>query len=231
MEMRVIGAPRAGTNLLKYLVETNSDVRCYFNLGWWKHAIVPPYMNPHQTPADQTPTVIMCRDPIRHLVSLYRFSQKGRTAIRGAPTFDAFISSPIYMVPPEQLVQYAYSSPIEYLYQFYYAALKWANEEKLIISLEDLQKDPNLALRALTRLFPNAEISPHNVDTPELYLGRNGDSHVTEAWGYDTQYSLTDENSAAETIVGGLTQDQRSEMLPSHLHSVFAEIEACRFAG
>lgn len=199
-QIRVIGTPRSGTNLFKYLVESSTDYVCRFNAGWWKHAIIPPLMAPGETVSDELATVVMFREPARQIASFFNFAAKGRTAISGAGTFDEFIASHIFMATPDGQHRYTFLTPLDYWSQFYYAALEWRHPNKIYIELSDLQAEPALAAAAMRQMFPGQRFGLVP-SLPEQYLGRNGDAPISEVWGFEADTTLQKERDAGELLL------------------------------
>jgi hypothetical protein len=230
-EIRVIGTPRSGTNLIKYLVESSTDCVCRFNVGWWKHSIIPPLMTLGGTTVpDDLPTVIMFREPSRQVVSFYNFAAKGRTAISGASSFETFIASPIVMTTPGEANRYTFRTPIDYWSQFYYAALEWRHPNKIFIELSDLQAEPDLTLAAMREIFPDRSFASM-ASLPEQYLGRNGDAPISEAWGYETDTTLQREAEAAEALLASATGDQCSHLAPPFALELYDRLQARKLRG
>src|ERR1700722_3695001 len=132
--IRVIGPPRSGTNLIKYLIEKHTDLSCWFNYGWWKHAIIPPLMQHDSTVADATPTIIPFRDPVTQMASFYKAARQGRTVLSGGKDLQSFLRSSIEMSTNEDY-KYLYSSPVDYWTQFYFSALNWKMNNRFFFVL------------------------------------------------------------------------------------------------
>lgn len=227
-EVRVIGAPRSGTNVARYLIEANADVKCFFNHGWWKHAIIPPLMSQRQMINDKIPTIIMFREPVRQIVSFYKFARKGRTAMSGADDFRTFISSPVRMTP-DRSIEYQFSSPIEYWNQFYYAALSWKTGKKLFIALEDLQENPRMIAAVLAKFFPETRYVVNQL-IPDEYFGRNPDRHFSEGWEYETDTTLDRENQQADLLRSSLSPAEVAAILSTHTTALYECLRAKRFS-
>ena len=195
--LRIIGVPRSGTNLAKYLIEMSTDAPCAFNIGWWKHLIIPSLMNP---PMAASPTIIMFREPVRQLASFFTFASKGRSAITGEESFDDFLRSPISMRPPNLTITYTFSSPTAYWLQYYQAALSWSEARKHFVDLGDLRQNPSLISLILDRLKV-AHTSSSEPKLPDAYLGRHGDEHMSTALTWEADMSVADQNLAAERAI------------------------------
>jgi hypothetical protein len=226
--VRVIGAPRSGTNLVKYLMEANTDFRCVFNLGWWKHAVVPPLFDYHEPQADNTPTVIMFRHPVSQILSFFRFSEKGRSAIYGAGSLAEFIRSPVFMDPPG-VFSYRFATPVAYWEQYYYAALRWQRPGKFFLSLEAIKARPMVLLDLLRTLDPHCGL-PETVSLPDQYLGRNVDTHVAEASPFEAGTTLEREDADAEALARTLDPSDWQSIMTDQVRSLYAELEESNFS-
>jgi hypothetical protein len=225
-KVRVIGVPRSGTNLVKYLIETNTDIRCYFNKGWWKHAIIPPLMTQLESIIDEIPTLIMFREPLRQIASFYKFARKGRGAISGSSDFRTFIASPIRMIAARDF-KYYYGSPVEYWTQYYYAAIEWGSKQKFYVDLEELQVSPSIIGDIVAEIFPQAR-ETINAALPDRYLGRNRDIHVSEAWSYETDTTLDQENQQAALLVQQLSPDDYDKVLNVKVRELYEQLRRDR---
>lgn len=200
-KIRVIGVPRSGTNLAKYLLESHTDFRCYFNDGWWKHAVIPALYEGREPKLDPTPTVVMFRDPVAQMIAFFRFSEKGRRAIYGDATGNGlgyFLRSPVHTDAPRGF-RYRFPTPIAYWEQFYWAALQWEAPAKFFVSLDALKQDPSLLMRLARRLNPRLE-AVANLQLPGKYLGRNGDVHVSEGFVFEENTSREIEDAEAQAL-------------------------------
>ncbi len=209
-EIRIIGVPRSGTNLARFIIETQSDIAGVFNKVWWKHAIVPPLMAGPATIIDQTPTLVMFReDPIDQLVSLFNFASKGRTAVSGASELNAFIRSPIIMMPGVDENRLRFSSPVEYLWQYYWRILDWPKPDKVLLSIESLLRDPAAVTQACRFLCPDAQIHIQR-GAPDGYLGRNTDSTPESRLSFEAGTTLAEENARKEALTQSIEPGVRA---------------------
>jgi hypothetical protein len=201
--IRVIGVPRSGTNLLKFMIETHSKINCFFNVHWWKHAVIPPLMMKNSDIMDDIPTVVMFRNPVAQIVSFYNFSIKGRTAMRGEKDLSAFVESPIFMKPPNESIEYRYSSPVEYWIQYYYSALsviKTGRRNYIFLSLEAINRDPGIISNVVRNFYPEAECGA--IDRlPSAYMGRNGDTHVSDRFSFEQGMSIETEKNVVSSLL------------------------------
>lgn len=206
-KLRVIGVPRSGTNLAKYLIESHTKVRCYFNYGWWKHAPIPPLIQANEPLLKNEPTIIMFREPVRQIAAFFKLSRGGSAAITGANDIESFVASPIIMKPWEMDMRYHFATPIEYWIQFYYSALEWPNCNKVFIELSELQARPDIIRSALASAFPESRFEFEAV-LPDDYIGRNGDAHVSEVWKFETGKDAKKEIAETENLVTVLPESQ-----------------------
>jgi len=220
--VRVIGPPRSGTNLVKYLIETHTDLTCWFNRGWWKHAIIPPLMQQTASIAAVTPTIIVFRDPIMQMASFYKFSRQGRTELSGASDLQSFLRSPIEMISNEDH-RYIFSSPIDYWVQFYYSVLNWNMNKKYYVDLEKLKTNPQALRDMLYRLFNSEGLSWPPFETPNNYLGPNPDQHVSKGLAYENT-TLTEEEQANQAILANFSAEDRALVLTERVISIHADL-------
>lgn len=206
--MRVVGPPRSGTNLVKFLVEVNTPIKCHFNSGWWKHALISPASEGGEDRGVELPTVIMFREPVSQILSFFKLSQLGGKALRGADSLPEFISRPVYTRHADDLVEYRYSSPIDYLIQYYHAALSWSFHAKAYVDLAELRYDPSLLGGFLSSHFGEAA-SHCAFALPGRYLARNPD--VDFALGVEYQPDTTVE--VQDEILARLRMQLSASML------------------
>lgn len=222
--VRVIGVPRSGTNLVKYLLETHTSLRCLFNHGWWKHAVIPALFADGQPVRDGTPTIVLFREPLDQMQAFFRFSEKGRAAIYGDTPLPAFLRGPVRTDPPEGM-SYWYPSPVAYWEQYYEAALRWDAPGRHFLSLESLQADPGVLRRLAERIAPGCA-GDAAFALPAGYVGRNGDAHVAEGFGFEPGTSLAREQAEAEATRAGFDAADRAHVLTEHVRALHAELQA-----
>lgn len=228
--IRVIGVPRSGTNLLKFMIETHSKINCLFNVYWWKHAIVPPLMLKNDIIADDIPTVVMFRNPVEQIVSFYNFSIKGRTAMRGEKDLNAFVRSPIFMKPPHEAIEYRYSSPVEYWTQYYYSALSavtMGQRNYLFLSLEAVNRDPRIISHVVKTFYPEAECEATD-RLPSAYMGRNGDRLVSEGFSFEKATSVEKEKNAISSLLRAISPPTE-DYIRSLTMALYAQASATEF--
>ena len=222
--VRVIGVPRSGTNLVKYLLETHTSLRCRFNHGWWKHAVVPALFADGQPLRDDTPTIVLFREPLDQMQAFFRFSEKGRAAIYGDTPLPAFLRGAVRTDPPEGM-SYWYPSPVAYWEQFYEAALRWDAPAKYFLSLESFQQEPGVLARLAERIAPRC-VAQAAFELPGAYVGRNGDAHVAEGFGFEPGTTVAREQAEAEAARAGFDAADRALVLTDHVRALHAELLA-----
>lgn len=218
--VRVIGVPRSGTNLAKYLLETHTTLRCVFNHGWWKHAVIPPLFAAGEPLPDATPTLVLFREPVAQMLAFFRFSEKGRAAIYGDSPLDAFLRQPVRTDPPGGY-SYRFASPMAYWQQFYDAALRWDTGTRFFVSLEAVQARPGLLLD-IARAIDADCVRNEEIALPEAYLGRNGDAHVSQGFGFESDRATEDAEAAAVAV--GCTDADRALILGDGVRQLYAEL-------
>ncbi|HTI49872.1 MAG TPA: hypothetical protein VL475_02935, partial [Planctomycetaceae bacterium] len=73
--VRVMGTPRSGTNLAKYLLERYLGVQIVFDQGFWKHGIFPALMSGREVDHGGLPIVVMSKDPVTQILSWFRLAR------------------------------------------------------------------------------------------------------------------------------------------------------------
>jgi len=203
--MRVVGPPRSGTNLVKFLVELNTPIKCRFDIGWWKHALISPRPSDVNGRRPELPTVIMFREPVAQLVALFRLPRQQARAFRGADSMERFAETPVVMQHPDLLIDYRFPSPVEYLVQYYHAALSWDFPGKVFIDLADLRSSPATLSPFLQSCFGGQGMGQLTV-LPAGYLGRNPDTDFTTGVRYEEGTTVEAEE--------GVARKARAELLP-----------------
>jgi hypothetical protein len=225
--VRVIGVPRSGTNLAKYLLETHTTLRCVFNHGWWKHAVIPPLFASGEPLPDTTPTIVLFREPVAQMLAFFRFSEKGRSAIYGDSPLDAFLRHPVRTDPPGGY-SYRFASPMAYWEQFYDAALRWDTGTRFFVSLEAVQARPALLLDIARAIDPNC-VRDEEIALPEAYLGRNGDAHVSQSFGFEGDRAT--EEADAAVVAAGCSGADRELILGETVRQLYEELLQASFSG
>ena len=218
-DLRIIGVPRSGTNITKYLIETHTSCHCCFDNGWWKHGIIP------LNRKNDLPTVILFRNPYQQLVSFYRFSLKGRIAIRGDRDLHKFMSSPVIMYDPRSKMQISFPTPYAYWLDYYDAALNWRNADKVLVLLDDLQAAPATVVKVAEMLCPRKAVFNIEPRLPNQYMGRNrGDEHISEKWNFDTEFSLNYEIAETNKMVEALNFSRNLSHVAKRLDDVYRRL-------
>ncbi len=223
IDLRIIGVPRSGTNFIKFLLETGAGLRCSFNVNWWKHAVIPPLMNGSHAQIETIPTIILHREPVKQMVSFYRFSCKGRTAITGNHTnFSLFLRSPIIMKPNSQLELW-FPSPVAYWIQFYAAALSWS-ASRIFVDSDAAQSSTAIIEQNICRLIERKITI--NADNPNLcrYMGRNPDVPVGPDWSFEDNTTLENEDHATAMALGAITDNDRRFILNAEVQALRAKL-------
>ncbi|MCB2064222.1 MAG: hypothetical protein KDE25_12380 [Novosphingobium sp.] len=199
-DVRIVGVPRSGTNYCKFLIESNSDLDSAFNLGWWKHAVIPPIMNMEGPVTNDTPTLVLYREPVEQMISFYKFAAQGRTAIMTTATdFSGFLRSPIVMQPHPGM-EYWFPDPISYWLQFYYAALAWRGP-KALLDLGALRSHPDLAFNWLKANVPRTFRFALERAHTDQYIGRNSDRQTGSNLVFEQNTSFEDEQAKNAKLI------------------------------
>lgn len=226
--MRVIGPPRSGTNYFKYIIDNNTTLEARFNVGWWKHAVVPPLMNDGAKVGDTVFSAIMVRDLVDQVVSLWIFCQKGRTAISSSATeFSAFLRDPIQMQPYKGC-SYYFDSPLSYLAQFYWAA-SGHHGRKMFFDLKAVTSNPQLIFDALagTQRFAGLD-APERMAVPEGYLGRNPDRRLSGETVFEPEANRSEEKTIHDAFIDSLSAEDVEHMRMSPAQRILGDIPVIR---
>jgi hypothetical protein len=184
-------------------------MECGFNVGWWKHAIIPPLMQRNECSVDDIPTIVMFREPARQIVSFYKFAMKGRSpSIGGEKGFENFIRNPIYMKPFNHCVSYVFPKPLDYWIQFYWAAVQWDRPSLCFLELETLRKDTDVLAKSIASIQPGFSAGG-DFALPKGYLGRNSDSHFMKGHVYEQGVTLEDSETEARAVIEQIREDDR----------------------
>jgi hypothetical protein len=170
--VRVIGVPRSGTNLAKYLIENHTNLTCRFNCGWWKHHPVP---RASHDGIHKTPTLVLFREPREQMASFLKFIDKRPASMQSHGLAPYFLSEPLVLRDPDSGKTYSFANPIKYWQSFYLSAIPWLSSNWVLVPLKILQTHPESILEALKTVSPDfCLLSPPQ--RPTAYLARNSDS-------------------------------------------------------
>ncbi len=220
--VRVIGPPRSGTNLIKYMIETHTDLSCWFNHGWWKHAVIPPLMHQGAAVSDSTPTIVLFREPVMQMASFYKAARQGRIVLSGGKDLKSFLRSPIEMSMNGDY-KYTYASPVEYWCQFYFAALNWKANNRYFVDLDKLLADPKKMRDVLYRIFNFRGSTWLPFETPREYIGLNSDQHISRGLVYEDT-TIDEEDKLRRAIVDELEPADLALVLSDRVAGVYAEL-------
>ena len=167
-EIIVVGAFRSGTNLMKWLLESNFHVQCSFNRWWWKHCLPPTLVAPGQHLRPAAPLLIMVKEPVRHNVSLFSHWKRTRPGLLGEQDFSQFIRSELIVHDNSyggKGPKYLFPTPTDYWNAFYFSYTHWddiapASELVRLDQLESQAADILRRVAAKFSLQPRATFSP-----------------------------------------------------------------------
>lgn len=178
--IRVMGTPRSGTNLVKYLVERYLGMPVVFDQGFWKHGVFPALMNGRDMQYGELPIVAISKDPVTQLLSWYRLA-RNNGLFRQKKTFRSFLEEPFEIrqdfTAPRRM-EYRFRNPCDYWNQFYFAmnALRRAGAPVHFVCYEQLVLDPTLSLNAVSRfLDPSSPFEGTTVAIPRQVLSAGND--------------------------------------------------------
>lgn len=195
--VRVMGTPRSGTNLAKYLIERYLRVPVVFDQGFWKHGIFPALMNGRELQYGELPIVVISRDPVTQILSWYRLARND-TIFRPNGSLSSFLSTPLEVrqdfTEPRRM-EYRFRTPSDYWNQFYFAmdALGRSGVPVHFVRYENLVSSPALLLHMISHFLGRSPpFDIHNdVEMPSHALGAGNDldpvgSPATDQRPFDT---------------------------------------------
>ena len=180
VRVRVMGTPRSGTNLAKYLIERYLKVPVVFDQGFWKHGIFPALMDGREMPYGELPIVVVSKDPVSQLLSWYR-QARNDTLFKPSRNLAAFLSQPFEVrqdfTEPRKM-EYRFRTPADYWNQFYFAmdALRRTGVPVYFMRYEELVSAPAYCLNSLSGFLDLAPFdSGVAVTIPEQKLSAGND--------------------------------------------------------
>jgi len=157
VRVRIMGTPRSGTNLAKYLVERYLKIPVVFDEGFWKHGVFPALMNGRDIQYGGLPIVVTSKDPVTQLLSWFRLARND-TIFEPNGNLGSFISKPFAVrqdfTEPRRM-EYRFRSPSDYWNQFYFAldALRRAGAPVHFVCYEQLVSSPALSLHMISHFL------------------------------------------------------------------------------
>jgi len=148
--VRVMGTPRSGTNLAKYLLERYLGVQIVFDQGFWKHGIFPALMSGREVDHGGLPIVVMSKDPVTQILSWFRLARND-TIFKPNGNLGSFLEQPFEVrqdfTEPKRM-EYRFRSPADYWNQFYFAmdALRRTGAPVHFVAYEQLVAAPATSL-------------------------------------------------------------------------------------
>ncbi|WP_027062031.1 sulfotransferase family protein [Mesorhizobium loti] len=155
--VRVMGTPRSGTNLAKYLLERYLGVPVVFDHGFWKHGIFPALMNGRDIDHGGMPIVVLSKDPVSQILSWFRLARND-TIFKPNGNLGSFLKQPFDVrqdfTAPKRM-EYRFHSPADYWNQFYFAmdALHRSGAPVHFVRYEALVSEPALSLHMLSHFL------------------------------------------------------------------------------
>ncbi|MGX8012021.1 hypothetical protein ACVDG8_025180 [Mesorhizobium sp. ORM8.1] len=152
--VRVMGTPRSGTNLVKYLVERYLEVPVVFDQGFWKYGIFPALMHGRELHYGDLPIVVVSKDPVSQLLSWYR-QARNDTLFKPSRNLAAFLGQPFEVrqdfTEPRKM-EYRFRTPADYWNQFYFAmdALRRTGVPVHFVRYEELVSVPAPSLNSIS---------------------------------------------------------------------------------
>lgn len=178
--LKIHGAFRSGTNLLKAMVERNFGCECLMYEGGHKHLPVPlDYHGDFSKPPYDM--LIACKNPFALLSSMFRYARhvRFRHFVCGRD-WDGFLRGRfvIRFLGDMELPAYRFSDPVDYFNSLYFNLTSIPSSRRVIVQYERMLADPAAVLADIGRTFPSI---PANMDGPELpreEILRMGEHHV-----------------------------------------------------
>jgi hypothetical protein len=181
VQVRVMGTPRSGTNLAKYLVERYLKTPVVFDQGFWKHGIFPALMSGRDLQYGELLIIVVSKDPVTQILSWYRYARNNIVFEQGK-CLGSFLSRPFEIrqdfTEPKQM-EYRFRNPSDYWNQFYFAmdALRRTGAPVHFVCYEQLVSSPALALNSISHCLGLS--SPFDVASavaiPQHALGASND--------------------------------------------------------
>jgi hypothetical protein len=151
----VHGIFRSGTNFFRALMESNFDCRISYDEFGWKHAFFPIVTRYSPVVVPDTPSVLLTKNPLSALSSLYSYARSNPKNIRSAAAqdFRSFLRRPVVIFDGsnQYSAEYRFVSAVEY-----WNSMNW-NLHSIVrkrpdathIRYEDLLAGPERALTPL----------------------------------------------------------------------------------
>jgi hypothetical protein len=155
--VRVMGTPRSGTNLAKYLLERYLGVQVVFDHGFWKHGVFPALMNGRDIDYGGLPIVVLSKDPVSQILSWFRLARND-TIFKPNGNLGAFLRQPFDVrqdfTAPKRM-EYRFHSPADYWNQFYFAmdALRRSGAPVHLVCYEQLVSAPAMSLHMISHFL------------------------------------------------------------------------------
>lgn len=173
--LRCVGTFRSGTNLIKYLLETNYHAEVIFNSDWWKHGLAPTILGEHGHSTGHYPLIVMFKEPVSQNVSFYKFWKKTRPYLIKDSNFSEFIRSR-FIVHDNSFgfdgPKYSFRTPTEYWNAFYFSYANWKaiHGKTLFVDIDQLLSNPELVLAMVATVFCMTKKTDKFVSIPQAKI-------------------------------------------------------------
>lgn len=140
-ELKIFGAFRTGTNLVRSLLELNFKVRVHNNNYGYKHLPVPADYRDNEFRPFPIPIVATIKDPFAFLDSTFRYCQeKNYLNIDAGRTWEGFVCEPFVVFDGgfKNFPRYLFSNPVQYWNSIYRNLLSIPNDRCEIVKYETL---------------------------------------------------------------------------------------------
>lgn len=171
----VTGPFRSGTNLMKHMIETNTNNEVVFSQLWWKHMPIPTLPR-YDGALQDSRIIIMTKDPVAWTQSLHKFYLDRRRNENVADCYSKFIRSRIFVydnsrgsLSPKSM----FRTPLDYFNNFYYSYISVSEGLNFnFTKLEDLLRNP---AQVLADISLDEGIEEAAVGIPDLAVLPSGD--------------------------------------------------------
>ncbi len=186
----VMGAPRSGTNFVRYLLERNYRCRVLYHSYGWKHAPVPIFDAHAPVRYPRLPIVYVSKNPLSFAASLHAYFVASGLNIRAAPEWTHFLREPITLFDAslDRSPQMRFANPVQY-WNFVYWNLSTLPAARFSchgLRYEDALIDPESATARVASLLGLARLS-RPFDVPAFTMSRMGEGRARGGNPYETE--------------------------------------------
>ena len=143
-ELKIFGAFRTGSNLVRGLLELNFDVLVHNNNYAYKHIPIPADFKDNEYKPFPIKLVSTVKDPFAFLDSTFRYCEKKNFLnIDAGRTFDEFCHKRFIVFDGgfKGFPRYRFANPIQYWNSLYHNLLSLPEQQNIVVRYEDLLED------------------------------------------------------------------------------------------